>query len=179
MTAMRVLLIGCDEVFRHHLKGHFGGDQWTIYEAGTTAEVEEQLEEEMDVALLDLSSFQEKGLILLEKIKKLQPLLQVICLIPKGKLHLSIKGMQQGAFDDVLIPFSWSSLLNKIKEAFDHKLQLSKGKQGLWSKLETHLMAASLAEAGAQDMAREILNKDQKKQQRSTSKKKKDNDTKD
>ncbi len=170
------MLIGGDEVFRHHLTGHMLGDQWTVYEAGTAAEVEERLEEELDVALLDLSSFQEKGLSLLEKMKKIQPLIQVICLVPKGKLHLSIKGMQQGAFDDVLIPFSWASLLDKVKEAFDHKLQLSQGKKGLWSRLEAHIMAASLAEAGAQDMAREILNKDRKKQKRSTSERKKDSD---
>jgi DNA-binding NtrC family response regulator len=153
-------------MFRHHLKWHLLGDQCTIYEAGTALEVEERLEEEMDVALLDLSSFQEKGLSMLERMKKIQPLLQVICLVPKGKLQLSIQGMQRGAFDDVLIPFSWAALGNKMKAACDHKLQLREGKKGIWQRFEDHLMAASLAQAGAQDMARDLLSKETRKKKK-------------
>jgi DNA-binding NtrC family response regulator len=133
-------------------------------QATTENELLDRLKAGVDVALLDMSSFGFRGVALLDRINQVQPQIPVICLMPQGMTQLSMAVMQHGAYDEVVSPFSKSTLLKTIASAHkDRKRFTRKEKRGLWQRLEDSIVAGSLAEAGAGEMAREWLRQQQEK----------------
>lgn len=133
---------------------------WSVFQSNCEEDLESVLEkQEIDVVILDVSSAPNPGLHWIDLIKALQPYAQVICITPKGKVGVSISGMRHGAFDDLQYPFSWSSLLKKVRDAGKFKTKsIRKGTQvGFWQNVENHLYAGALAQAGAPELARKWL----------------------
>ena len=82
-----------------------------------------RLDEQLfDVVLLDIKMpGGMDGIETLRKIKKIQPLVEVILLTGHASVETSIEGMKLGAFDYLLKPTNFDSLLRKLAEAFEKK----------------------------------------------------------
>jgi DNA-binding NtrC family response regulator len=80
----------------------------------------------VDVVLLGLKGLKKEGLMLLQEIKKIRPLTEVITLCNPDQMILSIEGMKLGAFDDFIVPFDLESLIRRIREAHQQKKEKEK-----------------------------------------------------
>ena len=78
-------------------------------------------EKEIDVAVLDVQMPGLTGTEVLEKLRAVCPLVQVILLTGQGTIENAIKGMKLGAFDYLLKPANIDVLSAKIKDAFEMK----------------------------------------------------------
>jgi DNA-binding NtrC family response regulator len=93
----------------------------------------------IDVAVLDVRMPGMDGLTALRKIKKLDPLIEVIMLTGHASLEVALEGMRAGAFDYLMKPAEIDELLYKIQDAHRAKtiqeekiarLELQKEQQG-------------------------------------------------
>jgi DNA-binding NtrC family response regulator len=71
----------------------------------------------IDVAVLDVRMPGMDGLTALRKIKKLDPLIEVIMLTGHASLEVALEGMRSGAFDYLMKPAEIDDLLYKIQDA--------------------------------------------------------------
>ncbi len=74
-------------------------------------------EEAPHVLLLDVMMPGMRGLDVLRAVKRDHPAVQVILLTGQGSTKDGIEGMKEGAFDYVMKPFNFDSLVAKIGEA--------------------------------------------------------------
>jgi DNA-binding NtrC family response regulator len=155
---MRVLLAGTNRRFLDHMAEILASKVEEIRQATTEIEVEYCLTESIDVVLLDLFDLKARGIQFMQQIKQTQPSAQIICFIPKGEIKLSIKAMRNGAFDELLSPFSWPTLLSKLAAAMEKKMQLET-KRGFWDVVNDHFVAGSLAQIAGPEMGRNWLSK--------------------
>lgn len=112
-----------------------------------------------DVVVLDLKMPGMDGMEVLRRIRKAYPKVQVIMLTGHGSERDEEEARKLGVFDYLQKPVEIETLMKKVKKAYK-------------SKFESTMMAATFAEAGEFDTAREIrdsdeeedmLNKDKKK----------------
>ena len=68
-----------------------------------------------DVAVINLSSLREEGLLLIRVIKHVHQDAEIIVLIEPEQIGLSIRGMRLGAFDDLMVPMDVDDLCTKIQ----------------------------------------------------------------
>ena len=81
-------------------------------------------QELFDVVLLDIKMpGGMDGIETLRKIKKIQPLAEVLLLTGHASVETSIEGMKLGAFDYLLKPMKFEDLLIKMAAAFEKKAQ--------------------------------------------------------
>lgn len=131
-----VLIAEASDVFRRHLVGCLSErDRYEILEATDEVEVRHLLDarpDRLDVVLLSLLNFKQKGLRILRLVKEVTPEVEVILLTPSEDLSLalSMEGMRLGAFDDLLIPFDVEMLGTRVAEALERKASraLSRGR---------------------------------------------------
>jgi len=109
------------------------------------------------VVLLSLNDFQKESMVLIKMIKKVRPAVQVITINSGDEISLSIEGMKLGVFDDLLMPLDLDALILRIQEAFQAKKAAEVVKPSLLQRCQDILVAASFAEAGEADMAKELL----------------------
>jgi len=153
---MKVLLVGANHGFLEHMSKILAPKVEEIGQATNEMELETCLADSSDVALIDLFDLKAKGIDFMHRIKTRQPLTQIICLIPKGEIKLSIRAMRNGAFDELQSPFSWPALLSKLEEAWREK-KLQENKRGFWRSMQDHLTAGSLAQLGGAELGRKWL----------------------
>ena len=92
-----------------------------VLEAEDDAEALTLLAERVDVVLLDMRPDDGKGLSLLRRIKHRFPATEVIMLVGRGQIPVSIEGMKSGAFDDLAAPVEKGLLLGKVRQAWERK----------------------------------------------------------
>lgn len=158
----KLLIVEADGLFRHNLALRLGLEKFTVFEAEDSEGLEKLLRKRnIDVVLLGLNGFKEKGLSFLKTIKKVRPLTEVILMNSPGDLPLSIAGMKLGAFDDLLTPFDLGALLGQIRKAWARKRELEEKRKGrsILERCQDAMVAISFAEAGELDTARDILRK--------------------
>jgi two-component system NtrC family response regulator len=63
-----------------------------------------------------------------KKLKELQPFIQCIVLTGHGSIDTALESGQQDAFQYLLKPIDYDSLLENIKSAYNHKLNLQQSK---------------------------------------------------
>ncbi len=158
---MKVLLVGANHGFLEHMSKILAPKVEEIGQATNEMELETCLADSSDVALIDLFDLKAKGIYFMQRIKTRQPLTQIICLIPKGEIKLSIRAMRNGAFDELQSPFSWPGLLSKLEEAWREKKR-QENKRGFWRSMQDHLTAGSLAQLGGADLGRKWLEENKK-----------------
>ena len=161
MTGMKVLLVGTNLGFLDHMSKILAPKVEGIHRATNETELEACLTGGSDVALIDFFDLKARGIWFLQRIKSRQPTTQIICLMPKGEIRLSIRAMRNGAFDELQSPFSWPALLSKLEEAWKKKLD-QENNPGFWRSMQDHLSAGSLAQLGGADLGRKWLKESQK-----------------
>ena len=78
----------------------------------------------IDVAVVDLIMSSMDGMELLMKIKKIQPLIEVILLTGFASVQTAMQGIRQGAFDYLEKPQNRKELCEKIRLAVQRKRKL-------------------------------------------------------
>jgi DNA-binding NtrC family response regulator len=154
---INLLIIESDALFRLNLSRRLRLERYRVFEAEQQADAGKILErKKIDVVLLGLNGLKRQGLLLLERIKKIRPLTEVIIINTSEYLLLSIEGMKLGAFDDVFLPLNMDSLAERIQEAYRLKKKNEKAKKSLFRRYQDVMVAATFAEAGEPDIAREL-----------------------
>jgi len=154
------LIVEKDSFLYKHLSGRLGSKDYRIFKSRQPAETKRILKrKDIDVVLLDFNGLKREGLALLEMVKKMRPAVQVIIINSAEQLSLSIEGMRLGAFDDLFIPFNLDVLIARIKEAFEQKKKAEIKKPSFFQRCQDIMVAASFAEAGEANMAKELLEK--------------------
>ena len=123
-SSVNVLIVETDELFLRNLSERLRLEKVQVFEARLEAEARKIVQRKnIDVVLVGMKGFKERGLALLKSIKEARPLTEVILLTHSEDLSLSfsIEGMKLGAFDDLLIPFDLESLLRRIRDACERK----------------------------------------------------------
>jgi DNA-binding response OmpR family regulator len=101
-----------------------------------------------DVVVLDLKMPGIDGMEVLRRIRKAYPKVQVIMLTGHGSEKDEEEARKLGAFEYLEKPVEIDKLMKKIKKAYK-------------SKFESSMMAATFAEAGEFDTAKEIRDRDE------------------
>ena len=102
-----------------------------------------------DVMVLDLKMPGIDGMEVLRVIKKAHPNVQVIMLTGHGSEKDEKEARRLGAFDYLQKPVGMEKLVKIVKNAYSYK-----------NKIEKTMVAATFAEAGEFETAKEILEKD-------------------
>jgi len=76
---------------------------------------------DVDVVILDMVMPGRNGIEVLQEIKQLRPLVQVILLTGHATVASAIEGMTKGAFYYLMKPAEMKTLLQKIAHAYQHK----------------------------------------------------------
>ncbi|MGB5893407.1 MAG: response regulator [Ignavibacteriaceae bacterium] len=113
-----------------------------------------------DVVVLDLKMPGIDGMEVLRRIRKAYPKVQVIMLTGHGSDKDEKEARKLGAFEYLQKPVEIETLMKKIKKAYKQKF-------------ESSMMAATFAEAGEFDTAKEILEADEENDEKGNDKKKK------
>lgn len=105
-----------------------------------------------DVMVLDLKMPGIDGMEVLRVIKKAHPHVQVVMLTGHGSEKDEKEARRLGAFDYLQKPVAMEKLVKIVKEAYSYK-----------NNLEKTMMAATFAEAGEFETAKEMLDRDKEK----------------
>ena len=155
---VNLLIIEMDNYLQDHLSRHLAGEGYQIFTARQKPEAKRIVKRRnIDVVLLSLNDFQKESMVLIKMIKKVRPAVQVITINSGDEISLSIEGMKLGVFDDLLMPLDLDALILRIQEAFQAKKAAEVVKPSLLQRCQDIMVAASFAEAGEADMAKELL----------------------
>ena len=111
-----------------------------------------------DVVVLDLKMPGIDGMEVLRRIRKAYPNVQVIMLTGHGSEKDEKEARKLGAFEYLQKPVEIETLMKKIKKAYKQKF-------------ESSMMAATFAEAGEFDIAKDILEADEENDEKGKDKK--------
>jgi len=154
------LIVERDTFLQDHLSRRLACEDYKIVTARQKTETKRMIKRHnIDVVLLSLNDFQKESMVLVKMIKKMRPAVQVITINSGDQISLSIEGMKLGVFDDFLMPLDLDSLISRIKEAFQAKKEAKVVKPSLLQRCQEIMVAASFAEAGEANMAKELLTK--------------------
>jgi DNA-binding NtrC family response regulator len=78
--------------------------------------------QDIDVVILDVKMPGMDGIEVLQAIKKLHPLVEVIMLTGHGTIEIALQGMKMGAFDFLFKPADFDELTDKVNQARQRKL---------------------------------------------------------
>lgn len=123
---IKILIVEGDDTFRRNISQRLRLEGHQTHEARGENEAKQVIQRvDVDVVLLGLGNLKQRGLFLLREIKRVRPRTEVILLTPSEdlSLSLSIEGMKAGAFDDLLVPFDIETLLERVQEAYQKRLE--------------------------------------------------------
>jgi DNA-binding NtrC family response regulator len=153
-----ILIIEEDSMLQEHLVRYLKVHDWLIFNSMQQKDIKRILKKHpIDVVLLSLNDLKKEGMALIKMIKKKHPAVQVITINSGDQISLSIEGMKLGVFDDFFMPLDLDSLVSRIREAYQAKKDAEAVKPSLLQRCQDIMVAASFAEAGEADMAKEIL----------------------
>lgn len=159
-----MLIIEGDSMLQEHLGRRLETQNWLILKSKQPKDIRRILKKQsVDVVLLSLHDFKKEGMVLIKMIKKKHPDVQVITINNGDQISLSIEAMKLGVFDDYLMPLDLESLISRIREAYQVKIEAEVVKPSLFQRCQNLMVAASFAEAGEAEMAKELLAKKFKK----------------
>ena len=125
---IRVLLIDDEQTLLEYLAKRLLREGFTVKVTFSGEEaVQVAAKEDYDVAVVDLKMPGMDGTETQRRLKEIQPDLQCIVLTGHGGLESSMEGGQDDTFHYLLKPIEFESLLQAIRDAYDHKMKLNKG----------------------------------------------------
>jgi DNA-binding NtrC family response regulator len=126
-------------------------------------------DEQLDLVLLDLRQCEDGLLGWLSAIKQALPALEVILLSLPGQVATSIAAMRAGASTELSAPFDLATLRSAVSAALRRrKKRLDHARPSLLERFERAMSAATFAQAGEFDTAREIFAAGGKRRRRDT-----------
>ncbi|HUX79551.1 MAG TPA: sigma-54 dependent transcriptional regulator, partial [Alphaproteobacteria bacterium] len=118
----KILILDDEEALRSIIAQRLKRKDYEILEAGTAEEGLSLLKDTLlDAVLLDIKLPDGDGLILLPKIKQLQPNLQVVMLTGNGTIESAIEAMKLGAYDYLTKPCNLSELEITLQKALEKR----------------------------------------------------------
>ena len=163
-TLIKVLLVDDEADFRQPVAKRLGRRGFEIQQTGGGREALALLEQfPADIVVLDVKMPGMDGLTTLQKIKELNPDIEIILLTGQACAQDGVEGMKCGAFDYLGKPVEIDHLSSKIKQAYD-KIRRAEEKRleaEFRAEMEARLIAAErLASLGtmAAGVAHEINN---------------------
>lgn len=146
----RILLVDDDKTFSYVLKKEIGRMGHEVTLAGDSAEALEKFKTgDFDLVLLDQKLPGQDGKAVLSKIKKLDPMVEVIILTGYGTIENAVEAMKLGAYHYLTKPCKLSELEVVLNKAYEKKV-LKEENLNLKSTLErkgatTEIIGESLA----------------------------------
>lgn len=121
---IRVLLVDDEEEFVEALGQRLEIRDFDVTTALNGADALRRIEDkEIDLVILDVQMPGADGVEVLQKIKELKPLIEVIMLTGHATVQTAIDGMKLGAFDFLLKPIETEELVETINRAFSRKAE--------------------------------------------------------
>lgn len=118
----KILIVDDEDALREIIAQRLKRKGYEILEAGTSKQALAHIRDHLlDAVLLDIKLPDGDGLILLPKIKQLQPDLQVVMLTGNGTIESAIEAMKQGAFDYLTKPCNLSELEITLQKASEQR----------------------------------------------------------
>ena len=146
-----------------HLVRHLESKNWHILQSSRQKDIKQILKKHsVDVVLMSLRDLKKEGMDLIKMIKKKHSAVQVITINNGDQISMSIEGMKLGVFDDFLMPLDLDSLISRIREAHQAKKDIENDRPSLFQRCQNIMVAASFAEAGEAETAKELLEKQSK-----------------
>jgi two-component system, NtrC family, nitrogen regulation response regulator NtrX len=147
MVLKKVLVIDDEENILASLRGVLEDEKFSVDTARNGALGLQRIKKfEPDVVLLDIWMPGDDGIVVLEKIKKLYPNLDVIMMSGHGTVETAVKAIKRGAFDFLEKPIHFDKLLLLLDHVFE-KQRLASENQQLREELqeEEKLIGDSIA----------------------------------
>jgi len=118
----RVLIVDDEDRFRHTLRKLLEANGYNVEEAGDGYEALEKVKEsKFDVILLDVKMPGMHGVEVLAKLKKLDPLPEVIILTGHASVDIAVQMIKLGGYEYLLKPCPTDEIIVKIDEAHEKK----------------------------------------------------------
>ena len=120
----KLIFIVDDEQAISKLLSYWAKDKWK-YQVETFSNAEDALKnltKKPDVVLLDIMLPGMDGIETLRRIKKIDPLLEVILLTGHASVEAGGDGMKYGAYDYVIKPCNVNDLMAKVEDAFRRRM---------------------------------------------------------
>jgi len=115
---IHILIIEAENRFRKNLYKCLQAEGFTVDKVTPQDDVVTILaKEKIDTVLLGVDGLGREGLALIEPIKTISPMTEIIIINDARHMDLSIEGMELGAFDDFLVPLDIDALAVRIQEA--------------------------------------------------------------
>ncbi len=161
MEKIKILLVDDEKEFVETLSERIRMRDHKSDVALNGEEALKQMDDDLpDVVVLDLKMPGIDGMEVLRRIRKAYPNVQVIMLTGHGSEKDEKEARKLGAFEYLEKPVEIGTLMKKIKKAYKQKF-------------ESSMMAATFAEAGEFDTAKDILKADEENDEKKNDKKKK------
>ena len=127
---MKILVVDDEQIYRDEITEFLSGIDCHVYQTGLPSKALETLKEtDIDIIILDIKLPEMNGLILLKKIKKDYPDIEVIMITGHGDMDNVIKTLRLGAIDFINKPFGTieiQSALERSKRFIDLKSKLKR-----------------------------------------------------
>ena len=115
---IHILIIEAENRFRKNLYKHLQAKGFRVDKVTQHDDVEAIVaSEQIDTILLGVDGLGRDGLAMIQPIKDISPFTKIIIINDPNQMELSIEGMDQGAFDDFLIPLDINLLVERIRES--------------------------------------------------------------
>jgi DNA-binding NtrC family response regulator len=115
-------------------------------------------DERLDVVLLDVRRCEDALLAWLAALKRAEPAIEIILLGLPGQVAISIAAMRAGASSELSAPFDLATLRAAVSAALRRRRKrLDARRPSLLERFQRALSAATFAQAGEFETAREIL----------------------
>lgn len=124
--ATKILIVEDEEAIRGFIKVNLKRNNFEVLEAGSGEEALNLIGENVDIVLLDVMLPGLNGYEVCEKVRKSHPNMGIIILTAKGQEENRIEGLDAGADDYIVKPFSPKELLARIN-ALTRRLSLQGG----------------------------------------------------
>jgi DNA-binding NtrC family response regulator len=119
MATRRVLVVDDEQLIRWSLVERLRPEGYDIVEAGTAAEALAHAERGVDLVLLDYKLPDEDGLVVLRRIREIDPDTLVIMLTAHRSVDIVVEAMKAGAFDYATKPFDLDDVALRVERALE------------------------------------------------------------